>query len=1061
MFRFTPGIREKLIGIFILIKVIPLIILAWFAWDEIIQLAAALEKQVAIMVTDSHGVIGQVGSLSSENSIRALDDKAREAIERLTTDTAREVAAFLYDRDRDIENAAALAPTDTNYRQFLSSRIRPVVRHAPWIMSADGTWQPSEEAKGREPVIEASNKDNRREFHYRPPDKGDLLEHRPLFLEMTYVDLEGKEKVKVTTSDRMPVALRNISKKEATYCKAETYFEALKTLKPGEIYVSDVIGAYVKGHVIGPYTKNIAEKKGIPFSPETSGYAGKENPLGRRFEGLIRWAMPVVNSGNITGYVTLALDHTHVMEFTDHILPTEERYSPISDASSGNYAFMWDYEGRCISHPRDYSIVGYDPETGEPAVPWLDTELYDAWRKSGMTIGDFIAVAPRFQEQRLEKIPAATLTKEGLVGLDGRFLNFAPQCTGWHQLTENGGSGSFVIFWSGLWKLSTAAAIPYHTGQYGKHPRGFGYVTIGADVEEFHRAAIETAQRIQTINAKYVEDLNAQSRQNQAMMKSSLRETAKDLTLYTLVMILIVIFVAVWMAAALTRKIIKITNGIERFQNGEMDHRLEITSRDEIGKLTHAFNDMADSIQRSIGEIKTAKETAENTNRLLKDEIGVRQKAEKELAIHRDNLEVRVAARTKELENEISERKKTEESQKRLEDKLHRAEKMEAIGTLAGGVAHDLNNILSGIVSYPELLLWQLPKDSTLKGPIETIWESGKRAAAIVQDLLTLARRGVTVTAIVNLNSIVMEYLKSPEYKKLRSFHAEIDIDLEIFLDPDLMNIAGSSVHLSTTLMNLISNAVEAMPAGGKISITTENRYLDRPIKGYDDVKEGDYVVLSVADTGIGIPPKDMARIFEPFYTKKKMGRSGTGLGMAVVWGTVKDHKGYIDVDSKVGEGSVFRLYFPVTRKEIEEEIIKLTINDYMGNGESILVVDDVKEQREIANSILTKLGYRVTTVSGGEEAVEYLRDHSADLLVLDMIMDPGMDGLETYKKVIALHPRQKAIITSGYSETQRVKEAQKLGVSDYLKKPYAIEKLGSAVKKQFKKTTDDRFFDI
>ena len=224
-----------------------------------------------------------------------------------------------------------------------------------------------------------------------------------------------------------------------------------------------------------------------------------------------------------------------------------------------------------------------------------------------------------------------------------------------------------------------------------------------------------------------------------------------------------------------------------------------------------------------------------------------------------------------------SERLLAEEIKKQLEEKLHRAEKMEAIGTLAGGVAHDLNNILSGIVSYPELLLWQLPQDSTLKAPIETIWESGKRAAAIVQDLLTLARRGVTVTAIVNLNTIIMEYLKSPEHQKLLSFHPNIDV--EIFLDPDLMNISGSSVHLSTTLMNLISNAAEAMPAGGKISITTENRYLDRPIKGYDDVKEGDYVVLSVSDTGIGISPKDMGRIFEPFYTKKENGKKRYGSG--------------------------------------------------------------------------------------------------------------------------------------------------------------------------------------
>ncbi|MBW1765382.1 MAG: hypothetical protein JRJ23_11740, partial [Deltaproteobacteria bacterium] len=166
---------------------------------------------------------------------------------------------------------------------------------------------------------------------------------------------------------------------------------------------------------------------------------------------------------------------------------------------------------------------------------------------------------------------------------------------------------------------------------------------------------------------------------------------------------------------------------------------------------------------------------------------------------------------------------------------------------------------------------------------------------------------------------------------------------METNLDKDLLNIIGSPVHLSKMLMNLVSNAAEAMPAGGKIKISTENRYVGTPVKGYDNVKEGDYVVLTVSDTGTGIPGEDLEKIFEPFYTKKIMGRSGTGLGMAVVWGTVKDHKGYIDVDSTVGKGTTFTLYFPITSKEIEGEKKPLSIEEYSGNGEKILVVDDVE----------------------------------------------------------------------------------------------------------------------
>lgn len=387
---------------------------------------------------------------------------------------------------------------------------------------------------------------------------------------------------------------------------------------------------------------------------------------------------------------------------------------------------------------------------------------------------------------------------------------------------------------------------------------------------------------------------------------------------------------------------------------------------------------------------------------------------------------------------------------KNLETRLRRAEKMEAIGTLAGGVAHDLNNVLSGIVSYPDLLLMQLPEESSLRKPIQTIRESGKKAAAIVQNLLTLARRGVAITEVANPNTIIQEYQKSPEFEKLRSFHPNVEI--EIHLEKDILNILGSPVHLSETLANLVSNAAEAMPKGGKLSISTENRYVDSPVSGYDDVAEGDYVVLEVSDTGKGIPPEYMNRIFEPFFTKKKMGRSGTGLGMSVVWGTVKDHNGYIDVKSTVGEGTTFSLFFPATRQELSKKATKLNVEDYMGRGESILVVDDVEEQRQIAFTILSELGYSVTTTSSGEEALDYMKNNFADLLVLDMIMLPGMDGLDTYRKIVELHPNQKAIIASGFSETARVKEAQRLGAGQYLRKPYTLESIGTAVKNELSK---------
>jgi len=398
---------------------------------------------------------------------------------------------------------------------------------------------------------------------------------------------------------------------------------------------------------------------------------------------------------------------------------------------------------------------------------------------------------------------------------------------------------------------------------------------------------------------------------------------------------------------------------------------------------------------------------------------------------------------------DITELKQGEEERARLEARILKAEKMEAMGNLAGGVAHDLNNLLSSVIGFPELILMDLAEESPLRTPLQIIKDSGERAAQVVQDLLTLARRGVSVREVVNANDILSNFLKSPECEQLKSAYPGIEIETDF--EADLLNILGSSVHLSKTVMNLVSNGVEAMPEGGKLTLSTENRYLDRAIRGYADVEEGDYVVVSVSDRGTGVSPEDLERIFEPFYTKKKMGRSGTGLGLMVVWGTVKDHNGYIDVESAVGEGTTFTLYFPVTRQENSNAQPGLSIEEYMGHGESVLVVDDIEEQQKLATAILTKLSYAVTAVSSGEEAVEFLRNGSVDLLVLDMIMDPGMDGLDTYRCILELHPNQKAIIASGFSETDRVEEAQGLGAGAYVKKPYLMEKLGMAVRTELR----------
>jgi len=398
---------------------------------------------------------------------------------------------------------------------------------------------------------------------------------------------------------------------------------------------------------------------------------------------------------------------------------------------------------------------------------------------------------------------------------------------------------------------------------------------------------------------------------------------------------------------------------------------------------------------------------------------------------------------------DFTERKQAEEKLKENEERLTRLKKMESLSILVGGVAHDLNNILSGIVSYPELILLDLPEDSKLRKPITTIQDSGNRAAAIVQDLLTVARGVAMVRESLNLNTIIKEYLLSHEFNQLKHYHSSIKIKTD--LDPDLFTIIGSIAHIRKVIMNLVSNAAEAVDRKGNVAISTMNRYIDKAMEEKSKVEMGEYAVLTVSDDGKGISSDDLEKIFEPFYTKKVMGRSGTGLGLAVVWNIVQDLKGYIRVVSD-DTGTSFEIYFPMAEDDIPNEGMPTPLKIYKGSGETILVVDDMESQREITCSMLERLGYKADAVSSGESAVLYLEKNTVDLVLLDMIMDPGISGRETYEKILKIHPNQKAIIVSGFAETRDVKEAQELGALQYIKKPFTLEKLGLAVKEELMK---------
>ncbi len=679
--RWMVGIRGKLIAIFVVIKVLPLVLLALLAWGMAQRLGDTVSTQASAMAESMLAAIKQVGDVATGDAIKALDDRSRVAIERLTTDTARDVANFLYDRDSDVLQAAQVEPGEAAYRSFLLHRHRTVNRHGQWKLSDDQTrWEPAapeswDEALAAEP--QQALVDNATAFSARPPEYLGFAEQRPLFVEMSFIDTRGREQVKVGNGDLMPRERRDVSDSRQTFLKAERYWPELQKLKPGEIYVSEVIGAYVGSRVVGAYLPASAKKAGIEFKPEESAYAGTENPVGRRFRGIVRWATPVVRGGRITGYVTLALDHDHIREFTDHISPTDARYAPINDAIVGNYAFMWDHKSRAISHPRDYFIPGYDPATGEPVTPWLDQSLFEAWQASGKSSREFLETVPVFDGQSLKKKPAAAQVKAGTVGLDCRYLNFSPQCAGWNQLTERGGSGSFTIFFSGLWKLTTAAAIPYYTGQYGQSRQGFGFVTIGANVDEFHRAATDSAKRIGLTIADMDKAFQTQRQGLRDDIATNLAQTAGALSASTLIMVVLVIVVAIWMAEFITRRITKMIEGLGRFQAGELSHRLQVRSQDEMGQLARSFNSMADEVQESFKRSEEARSRAEEANKLKSDFLA--------------------------------------------------------------SMSHELRTPLNGILGYSELLQLELG-DPTQQEFAATIHTSGQHLLDIVNDLLDLAK---------------------------------------------------------------------------------------------------------------------------------------------------------------------------------------------------------------------------------------------------------------------------------------------------------------------------------
>jgi len=376
---------------------------------------------------------------------------------------------------------------------------------------------------------------------------------------------------------------------------------------------------------------------------------------------------------------------------------------------------------------------------------------------------------------------------------------------------------------------------------------------------------------------------------------------------------------------------------------------------------------------------------------------------------------------------------------KRLRELEYRAERLEMAGTIAGQVAHDFNNLLTPIIVYPDFIREGLPPDSPLKEYIDKIEYAANNMADINQDLLTMGRRAHYNRELIDINQVVQRAAREMET------HSSA-VAFRLHLSRDIMTVKGAAAQIHRALVNLIVNALDAMPDGGTITIKSENYYADDISIAFGRVPKGEYVRLTVSDTGHGIPEDIIQNILDPFFTTKATNkRRGSGLGLSVVHAVIKDHNGYLDLSTEQDKGTSFFLYFPIAREEIAENV-KVSSTE---GSESILIVDDDEIQREVSTKLLTSLGYNVSSVVSGEKAVEFVREKPQDLIIIDMIMPGGMDGTETYRDIVEINPGQKAIILSGYSETERVSEARELGVGTFLQKPVTKDMIGIAVRKE------------
>ena len=1141
-------LRTKLIVIFVVVMIIPVAALIAITMNQVLSLGYELRE------------------ISVSDATNALNDGARDNLERMTTDTASDVAAFLYQRDQDVRLLAQLMPSDEAYMVFSDNRNSKLMTMGEWAISADGmTWVELDPFVFEGNLDVSTNRENNDQlfgssFNYRPPEFFEhYLEIFPLYDEITFIDLNGQELFKYvnpnTTKKNYPMNPEkvNISDKANTYVKAETYWEDLQKLQPGEIYVSDVIGAYVGTNFIGMYTpgamRNAAQTHpnydllqrlaNLPLDEFYSiarqqAFAGFENPLGQRFEGIIRWATPVLDfEGKIWGYATMALNHDHIMEFVDFITPMVERYSVLPDAIDGNYAFIWDYKCRSIAHPRHHSIVGFNPLTGEPQVPWLegtimlerdyvrggfllsdderpipvldsngatqpaqDTPFYywynaggSEWLEAnaswndlskepaGTSWGEFFDaynenrdILPQFGERPLRdyygnpvydeyghpildyqsrsKTPARALTQAGFVGLDGRFLNNAPQCTGWMDLTKDGGSGSFYIYWSNVYKPSTAGAIQYYTGKYAPevqgNRRGFAMVTIGSGIDDFTEPAVLMGERIT------------------AAINESSQDNIMQLMITSGGALIIILLVAVLLALSVTRNIRLLIVGLSRFQNGERDFRIYSRKKDEFGELADSFDEMADSLENSINSplaITNLQLELIYMNSHALEVLG--KELYKIVGEKYSEVSVYPAGSPSDPISALHEGRDAEVLYKEDTDKYYRGSanflynksgdktgyiimtndvtEMEiarqraeqaniAKSNFLSNMSHEIRTPLNAIIGMTSIGSSSTDiekKDYSLK----KISEASKHLLGIINDILDVSKieakkysLSESTFEVEDLIQRVIDVINfRVEQKKQR---------LSVHIDPNIPDkLIGDDQRLAQVITNLLSNSVKFTAEEGSIHLEVM----------LDEEKDGNCTILVVvSDTGIGISQEQQERLFSSFEqaeasTSRRFG--GTGLGLVISKNIIEMMGGEIWVESELGDGAV--VSFTVSMRCEEGSQKKSFENRVKGDNTRLLIADDDMGTRVFFEEFAGTQDITCDVVPIGEHALALMTGTGKYSICFIEFILLDMTGIELARAIRETNKEIEIVLLISGADWDLYKErAFEAGVTGSLSKP-------------------------